>query len=71
MLLVGSTGAFLLYVSILSILSAVVVLVAMMFTFLLGVQVERQRPQVPEIPSECSMPQMQGVGVPLDIRVRA
>jgi hypothetical protein len=70
-LLVGSTVAFLLYVSILSILSAVVVLMAMMFMFLLGVQVERERPRVPEIPSDSMMPQMQETRVPIDARVRA
>ena len=51
MLLLGSSVAFLLYVSILSILSVVVILLGAMLMFLLGVQVERQR-SVPEIPSE-------------------
>jgi len=52
MLLLGSTAAFLLYVSILSILTVVVVLMAAMLMFLLGVQVERQRLRVQEIPPE-------------------
>ena len=52
MLLLGSTAAFLLYVSILSILTVVVILVASMLMFQLGVQSEKQRHRVPEIPSE-------------------
>jgi len=52
MLLLGSTAAFLLYVSILSILKVVVILMAVMLMFLLGVQVERQRLRVQEIPSQ-------------------
>jgi hypothetical protein len=59
LLLLGSTAAFILYVSILSILTAVVILMAAMLMFLLGVQVERQRRCVPEIPSEDMMPTVQ------------
>jgi len=70
-LLVGSTGAFLLYVSILSILSVVVVLMAIMFMFLLGVQVERQRPGVPEIPSENMMHHIQETRMPINAPVLA
>jgi hypothetical protein len=40
-LLLGSTGAFFLYVSILSIMAVVVILMALMLTFLLGVQAAR------------------------------
>ena len=59
MLLLGSTVAFLLYVSILSILSVVVILMTAMLMFLLGVQVERQRRSVPGIPSEKMLPAVQ------------
>jgi len=52
MLLLGSAGAFLLYVSLLSILTVVVILIALMLMLLLGVQIERQRRRVPEIPSD-------------------
>lgn len=71
MLLLGSAGAFLLYVSILSILTVVVILMAVMLMFLLGVQVERQRRRVPEIPSEEMMSEVQGTRAPLGNRVRA
>ena len=71
MLLLGSAGAFLLYVSILSILTVVVILMAAMLMFLLGVQVEKQRRRVPEIPSEIKMPQMQEARIQLDARGRA
>jgi uncharacterized membrane protein len=59
MLLLGSTAAFLLYVSLLSIMSVVLIVVAVMFMFLLGVHVERQRRRVSEIPSERTLPQVQ------------
>jgi len=59
MVLLGSVGAFLLYVSILSILTVGVILMAAMFMFVIGVQVEKQRRRVPEIPSEETMPNMQ------------
>jgi hypothetical protein len=59
LLLLGSTVAFLLYVSILSILTVVVILLAAALMFLLGVQVERERRPVPEIPSEGMMPEVQ------------
>ena len=52
MLLLGSAGAFLLYVSLLSILTVVVILIALMLMLLLGVEIERQRRRVPEIPSD-------------------
>lgn len=65
-LVVGSTGAFLLYVSILSILSVVVVLLAILFMFLLGVQVERQRSRVPEITSESKMHEIHETRMPID-----
>jgi hypothetical protein len=70
MLLLGSTAAFLLYVSILSILTVVVILTALMLMFQLGVQVEKLRRRAPEIPSEETMPEMQetrsslGTGLP-------
>jgi uncharacterized membrane protein len=67
-LLLGSAGAFLLYVSVLSILAVVVILMAVMLMFQLGVQVERQR-RVAEIPSESTMPQMQESRTPLDAQV--
>ena len=65
LLLLGSTVAFLLYVSILSILTVVVILLAAMLMFLLGVQVERERRPVPEIPSEGMMPEVQEARTPL------
>jgi hypothetical protein len=60
LLWLGSTVAFLLYVSLLSILSVVLILVAVMLMFLLGMQAERWRRRVPGIPSEETMPQVQG-----------
>ncbi len=71
MLLVGSTAAFLLYVSILSILSVVVTLSGMMFMFVLGIYVERKRSRVREIPSESAVPRMQGAHTQLDLHVEA
>jgi hypothetical protein len=71
MLLLGSTGAFLLYVSILSILTVVVILIASMLMFQLGVQVEKQRHRVPEIPSEETMPEVQETRSSLGTSLRA
>ena len=71
LLLLGSTAAFLLYVSLLSILAVVLILVSVMLTFLLGIHVERQRHPVPEIPSEKKLPQMQGTHTLLDARDRS
>ena len=68
-LLLGSAGAFLLYVSILSILTVVVILLAAMLMFLLGAQVERQRRRLPENPSEEVMPEVQETRAQIDIRV--
>jgi hypothetical protein len=66
----GSTTAFLLYVSLLSIISVVLILSAAMFMFLFGVYVERRR-RVPEIPSERTLPQMQGTHTLLGARDRS
>ena len=70
LLLLGSTAAFLLYVSLLSIISVVLILTAVMFMFLLGAHVERRR-RVPEIPSEKTLPQMQGTHTLLGARDRS
>jgi hypothetical protein len=59
-----------LYVSLLSIISVVLILTAVMFMFLLGVHVER-RNRVPEIPSEKTLPQMQGTHTLLVARDRS
>jgi len=69
MLLLGSTAAFLLYVSLLSIIAVVLILTAVMFMFLLGVHVERRR-RVPEIPSEETMPEVQETRSPLATSLR-
>jgi hypothetical protein len=50
LLLLGTTGAFFLYVSVLSIMTVVVMLMALMFMFLLGVQAARQPVPVAIIP---------------------
>jgi uncharacterized protein (DUF58 family) len=71
LLLLGSTVAFLLYVSILSILTVVVILLAAVLMFLSGVQVERQRRRLLENPSEGRMPEVQEVRTSLDARLRA
>jgi len=72
MLLLGSTVAFLLYVSVLSILTVVVILMAVMLMFFLGVQVERQRSRVTEIPSsEDMMPVVPETRALLGTRVQA
>jgi Flp pilus assembly protein TadB len=71
MLLLGSTVAFLLYVSILSILTVVVILMATMLMFVLGVQVERQRHPLPEILSEEIMPPVQETRAPFSTSVQA
>jgi len=70
LLLLGSTAAFLLYVSLLSIISVVLILAAVMFMFLLGVHVER-RHRASEIPSEKTLPQMQGPHTLLGARDRS
>jgi Flp pilus assembly protein TadB len=69
-LLLGSVGAFLLYVSILSILTVVVILMAAMLMFVLGVQVEKQRRRVPENPSEGTMLEVQETRSPLATSLR-
>ena len=68
LLLLGSTAAFFLYVSVLSILTVVVILMAVMVMFLLGVQVERRRLPVREIPFEKTMPPIQQTHALLDAR---
>ena len=70
LLLLGSTVAFLLYVSLLSIISVILILVAVMFMFLLGMHVERRR-HSPEIPSDTALPQMQGTQTLLEARDRS
>ena len=67
LLLLGSTAAFLLYVSLLSIIAVVLIVIAVMFMFLLGVNVERRR-RVQEIPSDKTLPQMQGTHTLLGAR---
>ena len=59
LLLLGSTAAFLLYVSLLSIAAVILILATAMFMFVFGLTVERRR-RVSEIPSEVALPQMQG-----------
>jgi len=71
LLLLGSTVAFLLYVSLLTIMSVVLILVAVMLMFLLGMQVERQRRTVSEIPSEKTLPRMQRTHTLLAARDRS
>jgi hypothetical protein len=66
MLLLGSTAAFLLYVSILSILTVVVILMGVILMFVLGAQVERQRLRAQEILSEKTMPPIQQIPTLLD-----
>jgi len=46
-LVLGSTGAFLLYVSILSIMTTVMMMLALLLMFLLGAQFNRRRISVP------------------------
>lgn len=70
-LLVGSIGAILLYVSILSILSVSLVLAGMMFMYVLGTYIERHRARAREIPSDGAMPRMQRAHTQLDIRAGA
>jgi cytochrome c biogenesis protein CcdA len=67
LLLLGSTAAFLLYVSLLTIVAVVLILAAAMFMFVFGVHVERRR-RVSEIPSEEALPQMQGTHTLLGAR---
>lgn len=71
LLLLGSTVAFLLYVSLLSILSVVLILLAAMLMFLLGMRAERQRRRVPAIPSEETMRCVQGTHTAPDTRRRS
>ena len=71
LLLLGSTVAFLLYVSLLTILPVVLILMAVMLMFLLGMQVERHRRRVPEIPSGKTLRHMQGTHTLLDARDRS
>ena len=59
LLLLGSTAAFLLYVSLLSIIAVVLILASVMFMFLFGVHMERRR-RASEITSEGALSQMQG-----------
>jgi cytochrome c biogenesis protein CcdA len=70
LLLLGTTAAFLLYVSLLSIIAVALILVAVMFMFLLGAHVERRR-RVSEIPSEEALPQMQGTHTLLGAKDRS
>ncbi len=71
LLLIGSTAAFLLYVSLLSILSVVLILTAAMFMFLLGVHVERQRTRIPENVAGRALPRVYGLNSSLDARGRS
>jgi hypothetical protein len=61
----------LLYVPVLSILTVVVILMAAMLMFVLGVQVEKQRRRGPEIPSERTMPEVQETRSSLGTSLRA
>jgi Flp pilus assembly protein TadB len=70
-MLLGSIAAFLLYVSLLTVASVVLILVAVMFMFVLGIQVERQRRRVPEIPSEKILSHMHGTHTLLDTSDRS
>jgi Flp pilus assembly protein TadB len=70
LLLFGSTAAFLLYVSLLSIVAVVLILAAAMFMFLFGVHFERRR-RISEIPSEEALPQMQATHTLLGVQDRA
>jgi hypothetical protein len=70
LLLFGSTAAFLLYVSLVSIVAVVLILTAAMFMFLFGVHVERRR-RISEIPSEEALPAMQGTHTLLGAQDRA
>jgi hypothetical protein len=70
-LFLGCTVAFLLYVSILSILSVVVILMAAMLMFLLGVQIERQRRSVPAIPSDKMVSAVQETRATLGTSIQA
>jgi hypothetical protein len=54
-LLLGATGAFFMYVSILSIAAVVVILMGLVFMFLLGVQAGRQPIPVPAVPSRSKL----------------
>ena len=56
LLLLGSAAAFFLYVSILSIMAAVVMLMALMATFFLGIQCARLPVLVETVPAVISLP---------------
>jgi len=65
-LLLGSTGAFFLYVSILSIMAVVVIRMALMLMFLLGVQAARQGIPVPAIPWRRKLRLAQALGATVE-----
>ena len=65
-LLLGSTGAFFMYVSVLSIMAVVVILMALMLTFLLGVQITKQRMPVPALPWGRTLRPVEALGPPSD-----
>jgi hypothetical protein len=62
-LLLGSTGAFFMYVSVLSIMAVVVILMALMLMFLLGVQITRQRIPVPVLPRGRTLRLVEALGL--------
>ena len=67
-LLLGSTGAFFMYVSVLSIMAVGVILVALMLMFLLGVQVTRQGISIPVLPRASTLRLVEAPGPPSDTR---
>jgi hypothetical protein len=69
-LLLGSTGAFFLYVSVLSIMAVVVILMALLLMFLLGVQAARQRIPVPAFPWGRKLRLVQALDTPPEARSR-
>ncbi len=64
LLLLGSAGAFLLYVSVLSILAVVVILVSMILMFLLGVQAASQPIPVAVLSSGRKLHLIRALGAP-------
>jgi hypothetical protein len=66
-LLLGSTGAFFLYVSILSIMAVAVILMALMLMFLLGVQAARQGISIPAIAWGRKLGLVQALGAPSEV----
>ncbi len=66
-LLLVSTGAFFLYVSILSIMAVVVLLMALMLTFFLGIQAARREIPVLAIPSRRKLRLVRGRGGPSNV----